>query len=75
MEDMVGIEEWVKIGRQGGSSEGKYILVEKDMSRDDDAVGEEIKATVPLVVTGVTKEKITSRARGELVRSSAEVLG
>jgi hypothetical protein len=45
------------------------------MSRDDDAVGEEIKATVPLVVTGVTKEKITSRARGELVRSSAEVLG
>jgi hypothetical protein len=33
------------------------------MMRDDDAVGEEIKAVVPLMVRRVTKEKTVSGAR------------
>jgi hypothetical protein len=35
--DRVGVEEGVKIGRRGGASEGKDILVENNMARDDDA--------------------------------------
>jgi hypothetical protein len=74
-EDMVGTKEWVKIDRWGGSNEGKDILVKNDMSRDDDVVGEEIKAVVPLVARGVTKEKKMRRARRELVRSSGRGVG
>ena len=39
------------------------------MSRDQDATRCEVKASVPLVVRGVTKEH-TSRAGRQLVRSS-----
>jgi hypothetical protein len=41
------------------------------MTRDEDAMGEEVKATVPLVIRGVTEEKTMSRARGELVGSGS----
>ena len=38
----------------------------------DDAVGEEVKIVISLVVKGVIEQKTTSGARGELVRSSGE---
>jgi hypothetical protein len=38
------------------------------MTRDNDAVGEKIKAPVPLVIRGVSEEKTTRRARGKFVR-------
>jgi hypothetical protein len=40
------------------------------MTRDEDAMSEEVKTTITLVVGGVTEEKITSGAMGELVGSS-----
>ena len=40
------------------------------MSGDQDAARGEVKASVPLVVRGVTKEHTTSRAGRQLVRSS-----
>jgi hypothetical protein len=45
------------------------------MTRDDDAVGEDVKASVPLVVKGVTKEKTLSGVVGELVGSSGGGVG
>jgi hypothetical protein len=38
------------------------------MSRDDQAVCGEIKATVAFVIRGVAKEDILGRARSELMR-------
>jgi hypothetical protein len=46
-----------------GAGKGKNIFVKNNMMRDDDAVGEEIKAVVPLMVRRVTKEKTVSGAR------------
>ena len=40
------------------------------MSGDQDAARGEVKASVPLVVRGVTKEHTPSRAGRQLVRSS-----
>ena len=40
------------------------------MSGDQNAARGEVKASVPLVVRGVTKEHTTSRAGRQLVRSS-----
>jgi hypothetical protein len=45
------------------------------MTRDDDAVGEDVKASVPLVVKGVTEEKTLSGVVGELVGSSGGGVG
>jgi hypothetical protein len=59
----------------GGSSKGKDILIEDNMTGDDDAVGEEVKASVPLMIRGVTEEKTMSGARGELVRHSCRGVG
>lgn len=50
----------------GGSSKGKDILIEDNMTGDDDAVGEEVKASVPLMIRGVTEEKTMSGA-GEIL--------
>jgi hypothetical protein len=72
--DKVRVEEEVKISRRGGSNEGKDILVKNNMARDD-AVGEEVKAAVPLVVRGVTKEKTVKGARKELVRRDGGITG
>jgi hypothetical protein len=63
------VKEGGEIGRQGGSSKGKVIFVKNDMTRDEDAVGEEVKAMIRLVVRGVTEERTTSGTRGELVGS------
>jgi hypothetical protein len=40
--DRIGLEEGVKVGGWGGASKGKHILVEYDVTRDDDAVGGEV---------------------------------
>jgi hypothetical protein len=54
---------------------GKVIFIKNDMTRDEDAVGEEIKAAVPLVVRGVTEKKTMGGARGELVGSGVRGVG
>jgi hypothetical protein len=45
------------------------------MTRDDDVVGEEVKASVSLVFRGVTEEKTTSGVERELVSSSSGGVG
>jgi hypothetical protein len=52
----------------GGSSNGKHIFVEDDVTRDDDAVGGEVQIPIPLVVRGVAEEEAASGARRKLVR-------
>jgi hypothetical protein len=64
----VGLEEGVKIGGWGGACKGKHIFVEDDVTRDDDAVGGEVQAPIPLVVRGVAEEEVASGARRKLVR-------
>jgi hypothetical protein len=44
------LKEGVEIGRWGGASKGKHIFVEDDVMRDDDAVGDEVKTMIPLMV-------------------------
>lgn len=72
---MVRVEDGIKIDRRGGASKGKYILVENDMAKNDDALGEEVKAAVPFVVRGVTEENTVRRARRQLVGSSGRGIG
>lgn len=48
-------------GRVGGASKGENILVKNNMMRDD-AVGEEVKAAIPLMVRRVTEKKTASGA-------------
>jgi hypothetical protein len=45
--DRIGLEEGVMIGGWGWASKGKHILVEDDVTRDDDVVGGEVQ-THPL---------------------------
>jgi hypothetical protein len=59
----IGLKEGVKIGGWGGANKGKHIFVENDVMRDDDAVGDEVKTAIPLVVRGVAKEEAASGAR------------
>jgi hypothetical protein len=59
----------------GGVSKGKDIFVKNNMTRDDDAMGEVVKAAIPLVVRRVIEEKTTSGARGYLVGSSGGGVG
>ena len=54
--------------RCGGVEEIR--LVKDDVSGDQDAARGEVKASVPLVVRGVTKEHTMSRAGRQLVGSS-----
>ncbi|KAG2631805.1 hypothetical protein PVAP13_2NG048250 [Panicum virgatum] len=48
--------------RCGGGGVGEIRLVKDDVSGDQDAARGEVKASVPLVVRGVTKKHTTSRA-------------
>jgi hypothetical protein len=45
------------------------------VTRDDDAVGGEVKAAIPLVVRGVAEEEAAGGARGSLCGAVAKVLG
>jgi hypothetical protein len=67
----IGLEEGVKIDGWGGSSKGKHIFVEDDMTRDDDAVGGKVQTPVPLVVRRVAKEQTAGGARRKLMRSGS----
>jgi hypothetical protein len=62
-------------GRVDGASKRKVIFMKDDMTRDEDAVGEEVKAMVPLVIKGVTEKRTMSEARGELVSSGGKGIG
>jgi hypothetical protein len=50
-------------------------LVEDDVTRDDDAVGDEVKTTIPLVVRGVAKKEAAGGAGRQLMRSSSGIVG
>jgi hypothetical protein len=69
--DRIGLEEGVKIGGWRGASKGKHILVEDDVTRDDDAVGGKVQTPIPLVVRGVAKEEAAGGARRKLMRGSS----
>ena len=56
--------------RSAGGGVGEIRLVKDDVSGDQDAARGEIKALVPLMVRGVTKEHTASQAGRKLVRSS-----
>ena len=71
----IRLKEGVEIGGWGGASKGIHIFVEDDMTRDDDAVGDEVKKVIPLVVRGVAKEAATGGARRQLMRSSNGSVG
>jgi hypothetical protein len=45
--NQIGLEEGVEISGWGGARKGKHIFVENNVTRDDDAVGEEVKTTIP----------------------------
>jgi hypothetical protein len=61
--DRIGLKEQVEIGGWGGVSKGKHIFVENNVTRDEDAVGDQVKIVIPLVVRGVAKKEATSGAR------------
>jgi hypothetical protein len=71
----IGLKEGVEIGGQGGASKGKHIFVEDDMTRDDDAIGGEVKTEIPLVVKRVAKEEAADGAWRQLMRSSSGSVG
>jgi hypothetical protein len=60
----------VRIRRRCGGGVGEVRLVKHNMLGDKNPTRGEVKATVPLMVRGVTEEHTTCRARSELVRSS-----
>jgi hypothetical protein len=60
---------------RGGAGKGKDIFVEDDVTRDDDAMGRELEAAIPLVVRGVAKEEAASGAWRQLVSGSSRRVG
>jgi hypothetical protein len=71
----IRLKEGVEIGGWGGASNGKHIFVEDDMTRDDDAMGGEVKTVIPLLVRGVAKKEATSGAWRQLMRTSSGSVG
>jgi hypothetical protein len=65
----IGLKEGVKIGVWGGANKGKHIFVEDDVTRHD-AVGDEVKTTILLMVKRVAKEEAAGGAGRQLMRSS-----
>ena len=61
--NQIGLKERVEIGGWGGASKGKHIFVVNNMTRDDDAMGDEVKTAIPLVVRGVIEEEAASGAK------------
>jgi hypothetical protein len=66
----ISLEKGVEIGGWGGASKGKHIFVENDVTGDD-AMGGEVKATIPLVVRRVAKEEEANGAWRQLMESSS----
>jgi hypothetical protein len=75
MGTLIRLKEGVEISGWGGASKGKHIFVEDDVTGDDDAMGAEVKTTIPLVVRGVPKEEASSGAGRQLMRSSSGSVG
>jgi hypothetical protein len=75
MGTLIRLKEGVKIGGWGGASKGKHIFVKNDMMRDDDAMGGEVKTTIPLVVRRVAKDEGTIGAWRQLMRGSSGSVG
>jgi hypothetical protein len=46
----------------GRSQQGENLLFKDNMTRDDGVMGEEVEASIPLMVRGVTEEKTVSGA-------------
>jgi hypothetical protein len=67
--DDFSIKEGIEVGTWGGANKGKNIVIEDNMAKDDDVVGEKIKATIPLMIRGVPKEKIPNGSRCKFVVS------
>ena len=59
-------------GRCRGGGVGEICLIKHNVSGDKDPARGEVKASLTLVVRGVTKKHTTSRAGRQLVRSSGE---
>ena len=59
----IGLEKRVEIGGWGGASKGKHIFIENNVMIDEDAVGNEVKEAISLLVRGVAKEEAASGAR------------
>jgi hypothetical protein len=62
MRNRIELMERVKIGGWGGVGKGKHIFVENNVTRDEYAVGDKVKTTIPLVVRGVIEEDAASGA-------------
>jgi hypothetical protein len=75
MSTRIRLKEGVEIGGWGGASKEKHIFVEDDVTGDDDAMGGEVKTTIPLVVRGGAKEEAASGAWRQLMRSSSGSVG
>jgi hypothetical protein len=74
--DTISIKEGTKVGVGWGRGVKKENLLIKDnMTRDDDVVGVEFKASILLVVRGVTEDKAASGVRGEFLKSSGGGVG
>jgi hypothetical protein len=71
----IGLKEGVEIGGWGGAYKGEHIFVENDVARDDDVVGGEVKAAIPLVVRGVARKRQRVERGDSLCEAVAEVLG
>jgi hypothetical protein len=71
----IRLKKGVEIGGWGGASKGIHIFVEDDMTRDDDAMGGEVKIAVPLVVRRVAKEEAASGAWRQLMKGSSGGVG
>jgi hypothetical protein len=56
----IRLKEGVEISGWGESSKGKHIFAKDDMTRDDDAMGGEVKPVIPLVVRRVAKKEAAS---------------
>jgi hypothetical protein len=50
MGNRVVLKEGVEIYGWGGPSKGKHIFVEDGVTGDDNAVGDEVKIAIPVVV-------------------------
>jgi hypothetical protein len=59
----IRLKKRVEIGGWGGASKGKHIFFENDVTRDEYAVGGEVKTLIPFMFRGVTEEKVASGAR------------
>jgi hypothetical protein len=69
------LKKRVEIGGWRGASKGKVIFIKNNVTRDEYAVGDEVKVAVPLVVGAVAQEEAAVERGASLWVEVAEVLG